>query len=493
MMKSRCVSPGPRSSSLLPSRSLAEQVFSRAAGAPLVGGNHIRLLIDARENYPAWIDRLESAVKTIHIEMYIFLDDETGTRFAEVLMEKARRGVRVRILYDWVGCFKTSEAFWLKLRNAGAEVRHFNPIRWDNPIGWLSRDHRKVIVVDGRTAFVTGLCIGRMWEGYPDKGIAPWRDTGIEICGPGVADVENAFSEIWAVAGTPLLPEEIPDREKMEAEGDINLRVIATVPNAAGLYRVDNLVAALARKSLWLSDAYFVGISSYIQALRSAAMDGVDVRLLVPGATDLPVLRAISRSGYEPLLQAGIRVFEWNGPMMHAKTAVADGTWARVGSTNLNIASWIGNYELDIAVEDTGFAGAMEEMFLSDLENSTEIVLSNRNRVTLTRKKPRIPYRHRRLSGSPGRTGSGALRAGFTIGAALTEHRLLGHAEAKITGVAGILLLILALIGLFFPLAVTIPLGIFCGWISLTLLIRTYRLLTDKGENDGKTSRKKKK
>ena len=165
--------------------------------------------------------------------------------------------------------------------------------------------------------------------------------------------------------------------------------MIGTVPATAGLYRLDLLIAALARRSLWLTDAYFIGSTSYVQALRAAARDDVDVRLLVPGATDIPLLRGISRAAYQPLLEAGVRVFEWNGPMIHAKTAVADGRWARVGSTNLNIASWMGNYELDVAVEDQAFARAMEDMYQEDLRSSTEVVISLRGKVRLSSSSPR--------------------------------------------------------------------------------------------------------
>ena len=136
---------------------------------------------------------------------------------------------------------------------------------------------------------------------------------------------------MWAETGDPLPPQEIPDRESIAVEGEAPLRVIATSPQSAGMYRMDQLIAALARQTLWLTDAYFIGSTAYIQALKAAAKDGVDVRLLVPGATDIPILRAVSRAGYQPLLESGIRVFEWNGPMMHAKTAVADGKWGRVG------------------------------------------------------------------------------------------------------------------------------------------------------------------
>jgi hypothetical protein len=145
------------------------------------------------------------------------------------------------------------------------------------------------------------------------------------------------------------------------------MRIVATVPYTAALFRVDQLVAALAQRTLWLTDAYFAGTTPYVQALRAAARDGVDVRILVPGSSDIPVLRPLSRAGYRPLLEAGVRVFEWNGSMLHAKTAVADGRWARVGSTNLNLASWIGNRELDAMVEDEAFARDMEAMYLEDL------------------------------------------------------------------------------------------------------------------------------
>jgi cardiolipin synthase len=478
-------SPNSRLTTWLPGRVLAEQVFSRAAGAPLLSGNSIRLLEDARENYPAWISSIESARRTIHFEMYIIYEDRVGLQFSDLLIQKAREGVRVRVLYDWIGgLFKTSGRYWQRLREAGVEIRCFNPPRLENPFGWLSRDHRKVIVVDSQTAFVTGLCIGQMWRGYPERGIEPWRDTGIQISGPAVADIEKAFAEVWGVAGKPLLPEDVPARTSIEPAGDVDLRVIATVPNMAGLYRLDNLVAALARHTLWLSDAYFVGVSSYVQALRSAARDGVDVRLLVPGATDFPILRVISRSGYQPLLEAGVRVFEWNGPMMHAKTAVADGIWARVGSTNLNIASWMGNYELDVAVENGAFAQIMEDMFLSDLENCTEVVLSKPNRVSLARKRPRPTFLDRNRTGSMGRAGAGTIRVSHTVGAALTEHRLLGHAEAKITGAAGLLFIIIALAGFLWPLSLTVPISIFSAWLATSLLIRTYKLIVGKKQKD---------
>ena len=464
--------------SILPVRLLAEQSFSRAAGAPLVPGNSVRVLKDAQENYPAWLEAINSAEKNIHFESYIIHEDDIGNQFAQVLAAKAQAGVRVRLIYDWLGALgKTSRRFWERLRAAGVEVRCFNPPRLDSPLGWLSRDHRKMIAVDGRLGFVTGLCVGQMWVGYPERSIEPWRDTGVEVRGPAVADIEHAFAEVWATMGHPLPEDELPDRNAIPAAGDVMLRVVASIPNTAGLFRLDQLIAVLARHSLWLTDAYFVGVAPYVQALRAAAMDGVDVRLLVPGATDIPVLRGLSRTGYQPLLEAGVRVFEWNGPMLHAKTAVADGQWARVGSTNLNLSSWMGNRELDVAVEDESFAREMQQMYLEDLTHSTEIVLSERHRIRLTQKRLRRPLRQRMTGGgSIGRAGAGAIRIGNAVGAAITNHRILGPAESKIMVAAGAVLLAFALVGVLWPRWLTIPFALISGWLAVSLFIGGYRL-----------------
>ena len=197
---------------------------------------------------------------------------------------------------------------------------------------------------------------------------------------------------------------------------------MASTPGTAGLYRLDPLVASLARRTLWLTDAYFAGTSAYVQALRAAAQDGVDVRLLVPGAgSDVPLMQAVSRAGYRALLEAGVRVFEWNGPMLHAKTAVADARWARVGSTNLNLASWMGNRELDVVVENEAFGLQMEQMFEDDLGNATEIVLRRWARVRPAG-DARVP-RARRAGGSATRAAAGAVRIGNALGSVLAARQ----------------------------------------------------------------------
>src|SRR6185295_3532654 len=237
------------------------------------------------------------------------------------------------------------------------------------------------------------------------------------------------------------------------------------------------LIAAAARRTLWLTDAYFAGIPPYVQALRAAALDGVDVRLLVPGASDIPALRPLSQAGFRPLLEAGIRVFEWKGSMLHAKTAVADSRWARVGSSNLNVASWVGNYELDAVVENENFATQMERMYLADLENATEIVLRPRRMRPRAVNEP-IPLRDMMSGGrgSASRAAAGALRIGRTVGAALTDQRVLAATEARLVGTVGLVLLAAAVVGILWPLVLVVPLAIILIWMAIALLVRAYKL-----------------
>jgi cardiolipin synthase A/B len=453
-------------------RLLADQVFSRAAGAPLVQGNALKLLKDARENYPAWLDAIAGAERWIHFESYIIHGDAAGRQFAEALAERARAGVRVRVLYDWLGGLGTrSRSLWRMLREAGAEVRVFNPPRLDQPLTWLSRDHRKMLAVDGDVGFIAGLCVGDAWVGDPAKGIEPWRDTGVVIRGPAVADIEEAFSDVWNETGAPLPDDERP-REPAAAAGSIALRVIATMPATAGMMRLDQLVAALARRSLWIADAYFVGTPAYVQALRAAAHDGVDVRLLVPGGSDLLLVPSLTRAGYRPLLEAGVRVFEWQGPMMHAKTAVADRRWARVGSTNLNLQSWLGNWELDVAIEDDDVGRDMAEMFEADLAHATEVVLDGRHRTRWPARGPRARVR----GGSVGRATAGALRLGNTLGAALTMHRPLGPTDARVLFAGAALLMVTGAVALLWPAIVVWPLALLSLWIGAGFAIEAWRL-----------------
>ena len=464
-----------------PLRLLAEQAIMRTGGAPLIAGNAVRILRDSTENYPAWLDAIAHARRFILFENYIIGKDRIGRQFVDALTAKAREGVRVHLIYDWLGTPFAGKLF-APLHKAGGEVRCFNPPRLDSPLGWITRDHRKSIAVDGEVAFVTGLCVARRWAGNPERGIAPWRDTGVEVRGPAVPEIERAFARLWKSMGPELDETQLTPPRGVKPCGEMNVMVLANQPTRSGVYRLDQFIATVATRRLWLTDAYYVATPPYVEALRAAASDGVDVRLLVPGSSDLPITQAFSRAGYRALLEAGVRVFEWNGNMLHAKTAVADGRWSRVGSSNLNLSSWLANYELDVAVHDEAFGRNMEEMYLNDLEHATEIVLSARNRV-----RPLHDSGGMHLSpvrGSAGRAAASAMRIGNTVSAALTNRRVLGTSEAGITAKFGALLTGLAVLAMAFPRLLAVPLGIVFGWIGLALLVRAWRLREQREADD---------
>lgn len=464
---------------------LPDDALLRASGAPLIQGNRLRVLRDGRENYPEWEAAIRAAKTTIHLEMYIIHNDATGRHFRDLLTDRAREGIKVRVLYDWFGAMNTlCSGMWNPLRAAGGEVRAANPPRISGLLGWVRRDHRKLLTVDSSVAFVSGLCIGDAWVGNPSKGVQPWRDTGVVIHGPAVIHIENAFADAWRLAGGEIAAVTTQHRDSIHWDGSVAVRIIAASPETASLYRLDLLIAAAAQEYLWLTDAYFLGTSAYLQALRSAAKDGVDVRLLVPHGSDIQWIANLSRTSYRALLEAGVRVFEWNGPMMHAKTAVCDGLWARVGSTNLNISSWLGNWELDVVIEDEGVAVQIEEMFLQDLENATEVVLTDKNKVRPVHRPPRAP-RGRILRSSGQSVLLRAVTAGSALNAAVTGKRRLHRAESSSLFSIGIIFCIIALAVFFLPTVVAYALAVMFGLIGAFLLTRSLRLRFAKPEIEG--------
>lgn len=466
--QAQSIRPAPRNDGSAV-RQLAQRALSRAAGAPLITGNALDLLIDADANYAAWLAAIGAARTRILLENYIIRDDRIGRAFLAALTERARAGVQVCVIYDWLGCYGQSRArFWQPLREAGGEVRVYNPFRLYSPFGWISRDHRKLLVVDREVAFLGGLCISARWLGDESRKQPPWRDTAVSLRGPALRDCETAFADVWNTLGSAL-PE--PLEPPPAPCGAVDLRVIATQPDTASVFRLDQLVAGIAQHTLWLADAYFVGVVPYVQALIAAAQDGVDVRLLVPGASDLPLVRNLSLSGYRPLLEAGIRVFEWNGSMMHAKTAVADGRWARVGSSNLNVSSWVGNCEIDVAVENVDFAARMQEQYARDLEHATEIVL------TRQRRRRKVPLaRPRRGNGSTSRAAAGALRLAHSMGNALRDRRVLEDADHVLLPWWIASLVAIALVAIIWPRVLAWPLAALIAWIAIGLLARMFEV-----------------
>ena len=357
---------------------ILEQLRLRAGGSEMYPHCSLKILNDSRENFPAWLDAVRAAERSVLVEMYIFSDNAFGRRMRDLLLQKCAQGVQVVLVYDWFGSlWQDLKGFFRPLKQAGALVVAYNRMGFASGIGLLSRNHRKSIVVDGETAFVSGLCISSAWEGQPEKGIAPWRDTGVMLRGAVVADVVRALADSLQSQGFRLPEALLPESRRPENEngGDARVGIVATTPADNNMMRLDLVLLALTNHRLWLTDAYFMPTRLYTQALINAAEAGVDVRILVPKTSDIGWIARVSRTRYRELLRAGVRIFEWNGTMIHAKTAVADGFLVRIGSTNLNFSSWHFNRELDTIAEDAAAAAQMERQFLQDLNNATEIVL----------------------------------------------------------------------------------------------------------------------
>jgi cardiolipin synthase len=455
---------------------LASESFCRVAEARHTVGNQVRLLRDGPETFAAWLEAIGQAKRFVWLENYIIEDDATGGAFAEALVAAARRGVNCRVLYDWLGCWRRTPArFWARLRAGGVEVRCYNPPHPLHPLRWITRDHRKVLCVDGDMAFTGGLCIGHDWAGDTARNMPPWRDTAVEIRGPAVAYVDAAFGDSWAAAARLAPPGEgvVPVGEA--PGGGVEVSVIAGRPDGLGLYRLEQLVAEIAERSLWLTDGYFVATTAYVRALAGAARGGVDVRLLVPGSSNWPLVGALSKAAYLPLLQAGVRVFEWNGPMLHAKTAVADGCWSRIGSSNSNLASWIINRELDVTIKDHALAARMEAMFEADMLHSTEVVLA-RGRSGITRPVAPDDGMPDRSIANAERLLSGAIGLGSTLSASFTRRRQLQPAESMVVLGGGAVLILLGILAIFLPRVIAWVVAIAALWPGVGLVLRALKL-----------------
>lgn len=441
------------------------RALDRASAARLIPGNAVRHLPDSAATIDAMLESIAGARRTIHFENYIIRSDHTGQRFAEALAGKARAGVRVRILYDSLGSVGTRHRFWRDLRAAGAEVRAFRPLLTSGPFEMFSRDHRKLVVVDGREAMLGGLCIGDEWAGDPARGRLPWRDTMVAVCGPAVAALDVSFAKVWASVGPPLPPDAFAPTA--EPCGSSALRVIDGVPGQSRAYRAVQLLAAAAEERLWITDAYMVAPPPLYASIVDAAKGGVDVRLLLPGTSDIPVVRNFSRVGYRDLLRAGARIFEYGGAMIHAKTMLVDREWARVGSTNLNISSLLGNYELDIVAECDSLTEALAAQFRHDTAHSREIVLRERRRLRSKLEHAPPPGAAAPLVQGPHKRSRRELQAAAAIAlvqVAGAARRMLAGAAATLLAVVGALLIVFPT-----PMIVVIATAALTGSLGLTV------------------------
>ena len=455
--------------------SIAGRALTRAAGTRLVPGNAVRLLLDGPEAFPAMLDTIAQAERWLHFENYIIRSDATGWRFAEALAGRARAGVRVRLLYDWLGSKTTSRKLFRDLRAAGVDVRAFGPLQPFNLLANALRDHRKLVVADGRRAIVGGLCIGDEWSGDSTRGIQPWRDTAIEVIGPAAASFDRAFEGTWTRAGGTIPPEE--QVGEVQASGDAEVGVIVGEPRRARVLRVTSLLAAGATDRLWITDAYLLAPRALFQGLLDAAREGVDVRLLLPGSSDVPLIRNLTRIGYRELLKAGVRIFEWEGAMLHAKTIVADGRWCRIGSSNLNGSSLFGNFELDALVDNPALASELEAQFRRDIARSAEVErrpargprrLQRVLPTGLDWEPPEVPPgpHHRRFRERRGRT-------------VLALRILASGARRSIFAPVAIILGVLGLLFAFLPRVMAMGVAALCAWLAIGAAIEAFRRRTE--------------
>lgn len=363
----------------------------RIAAADVSSGNHVRILRDGPATFDAMIDLIEGATRSIALESYIFRSDEVGVRFADALIRAAARGVQVRLLRDWIGGRGTSRKFLRQLERGGIEVAVFNPPGLRRWFGLVPRDHRKLLVVDDAIGITGGVGVGREWTtGVLREHRSRWRDTAVRIEGTAARDMSAAFENMWRRAGGNerrgshrFLRRQARGAHLDPATHEPALvGIIEGEPLRLRVSRALQIQAISAERSIWIATAYFTPSWSEVEALNGAARDGVDVRILVPSRNDHPWVSLVARRFYRRLLTNGVRIWEWQGEMMHAKTSVVDGRWLRVGSTDFNPLGVGINYEIDAVIEDPAVGIEAEQMFLADLAVSREITLNGRHTRT---------------------------------------------------------------------------------------------------------------
>jgi cardiolipin synthase len=353
-------------------------------GRPLIKGNKVSLLIDGPRTMAAMMKAIAAARDHVNLETYIFDHDEVGLKFAELLKAKQREGVQVNIIYDSHGTLNTPVEFFDSMREAGIRLTEFNPL---NPLkrtgSWRpnNRDHRKILIVDGKTAFTGGINISEDYSSASPSSARRslsepgWRDTHIQVEGPAVAALQSLFMDTWI----KQRGERLNDRDyfpPLKEEGDEMLRIISTHPDGDySVFKAYALAMQHAQQTIHITIAYFVPDQQVIDSLIAAAQRGVDVKLIFPSVTDVGLVYYAGRSFYQELLEGGVRIYELQESVLHAKTAVIDGMWSTVGSANLDMRSFLHNTEVNVIVLGSRFGKIMEDAFEVDLTHSREITL----------------------------------------------------------------------------------------------------------------------
>lgn len=362
-------------------------------GRPLVedprlfrDGNRVHLLTDLEDKVGRMVEAIRRARLGVFVEMYIFDQDEVGREIAEALKERARSGVPVRVIYDSLGSRETEDAFFKDMRRAGVELLEYHPVHLLAPgrITLRRRNHRKLLLVDGRTAYVGSMNFTR---GQPPSAGPAFLDATVEIEGPVALDLVRMFGRTWKKekGRNPVRrrfpePPAFPDGIPVAAFGSERWRS----RRSAG--RSFLRAVSRSRRRVWISNAYLVPTGRFLRAFAGAAARGVDVRIVVPAEPDVPAIYHATRAYFDPLLRAGVRLFERRRAVLHAKTAVIDGVWGTVGSYNLDHLSLFHNLELTIIAIDRGFAREMEADFEGHLAESTEVRLNSWSRRGLVRR-----------------------------------------------------------------------------------------------------------
>ena len=359
-------------------------VVESVTESPLTKGNKVTLLIDGTATYDAMFKAIEKAKDHINIETYILEDDEVGRKFTDLLLRKQAEGVQVNIIYDSVGSIKTPESFFRRLRERGIQVVEFNPV---NPLKdngeWflIHPDHRKILIADGKVAILGGINISKVYSGRPSAGkkIAgeplPWRDTDVQIEGPAVTEAQKLFLETWLKQQGPQLAEHryFPDQKEY---GKALVQVVGSTPGQSNRITFIVYVSAItfAKNSIHLTNAYFIPDDQIVGAFTDAARRGVDVKIILPASSDSSFAVSAAQYNYSELLKAGVKIYERRNALLHAKTAVIDGVWSTVGSTNLDYWSLLSDDEVNAVILSREFAVEMEVMFAGDLAESDRIL-----------------------------------------------------------------------------------------------------------------------
>jgi cardiolipin synthase len=369
-------------------------------GSPLVVGNKVELLVDGPTTYDAMFTAIENAKDNINMETFIIENDEIGQRFSKLLTSKQASGVQVNLIYDSVGSLSTPETFFDSLKKSGINVLEYNPI---NPLntrkGWQfnQRDHRKLLIVDGQIAFVGGINIssvyssGSFGRAKVTTNKQSWRDTHLRMEGPVVGEFQKLFMTTWSQQKGKTLATRIYFPDLTNQGGEV-VRAIGSSPDEPYSQIYSTLISAInsAETQVFITNAYFVPDPKLLAALKEAVQRGVDVRLLLPEKTDSIMVFYASRSYYDELLKANVKIYERQDALLHAKTAMIDGVWSTIGSTNLDWRSFTNNQEINAVVLGQGFGTQMQSMFEKDLESSTVITLESwRSRSIAARIKER--------------------------------------------------------------------------------------------------------